>query len=176
MCFLTDDEASSNIHMRPPPSLYNSLPIVAIDADTRVDTMSITHMVYAMDKKEKVLALCGETKVDNKASSWVTMIQVFEYYNSHHLKKAFEAAFGCVTCLPGCFTMYRIIADDGTPLLPGDGVLYEYSRNDIETLHGMWMFAYSLLHLHYRSGSHNSPYLLSSYFIFREKPLSLGRG
>ena len=31
--------------------------------------------------------------------------------------------------------MYRIIADDGTPLLPGDGVLYEYSRNDIETLH-----------------------------------------
>lgn len=31
--------------------------------------------------------------------------------------------------------MYRIIADDGTPLLPGDPVLYEYSRNDIETLH-----------------------------------------
>ena len=81
------------------------------------------------------MALCGETKVDNKASSWVTMIQVFEYYNSHHLKKAFEAAFGCVTCLPGCFTMYRIIADDGTPLLPGDNVLYEYSRNDVETLH-----------------------------------------
>jgi chitin synthase len=109
--------------------------LMAIDADTRVDTMSITHMVYGMDKKENVLALCGETKVDNKASSWVTMIQVFEYYNSHHLKKAFEAAFGCVTCLPGCFTMYRIIADDGTPLLPGDGVLYEYSRNDVETLH-----------------------------------------
>lgn len=109
--------------------------LMAIDADTRVDTMSITHMVYGMDKKEKVLALCGETKVDNKAASWVTMIQVFEYYNSHHLKKAFEAAFGCVTCLPGCFTMYRIIADDGTPLLPGDSVLYEYSRNDVETLH-----------------------------------------
>lgn len=109
--------------------------LMAIDADTRVDTMSVTHMVYGMDKKEKVLALCGETKVDNKASSWVTMIQVFEYYNSHHLKKAFEAAFGCVTCLPGCFTMYRIIADDGTPLLPGDSILYEYSRNDIETLH-----------------------------------------
>jgi hypothetical protein len=32
--------------------------------------------------------------------------------------------------------MYRIIADDGTPLLPGDAVLYEYSRNDVETLHG----------------------------------------
>jgi cellulose synthase/poly-beta-1,6-N-acetylglucosamine synthase-like glycosyltransferase len=43
--------------------------MIAIDADIRVDTMSITHMVYAMDKKEKVLALCcGETKVDYKAS------------------------------------------------------------------------------------------------------------
>jgi len=109
--------------------------LMAIDADTRIDTMSLTHMVYCMDKKENVLALCGETKVDNKATSWVTMIQVFEYYNAHHLKKAFEAAFGCVTCLPGCFTMYRIIADDGTPLLPADQILYEYSRNDIETLH-----------------------------------------
>ncbi|KAL7552851.1 hypothetical protein ACHAWF_016096 [Thalassiosira exigua] len=109
--------------------------LLTIDADTRVDTMAINHMVYAMLKNDKVIALCGETKVDNKASSWVTMVQVFEYYCSHHLKKAFEAAFGCVTCLPGCFTMYRVIANDGTPLLPGDGILYEYSRNDIETLH-----------------------------------------
>lgn len=31
--------------------------------------------------------------------------------------------------------MYRIIDDDGTPMLAGDGVMYEYSRNDIETLH-----------------------------------------
>ena len=44
--------------------------LMAIDADTRVDTMSITHMVYGMDKEEKVLALCGDTNVDNKASSW----------------------------------------------------------------------------------------------------------
>jgi chitin synthase len=32
--------------------------------------------------------------------------------------------------------MYRIIADDGTPpLLSGDGMLYKYSRNAVETLH-----------------------------------------
>ena len=29
--------------------------LMAIDADTRIDTMSLTHMVYGMDKKEKVL-------------------------------------------------------------------------------------------------------------------------
>ena len=49
--------------------------LMAIDADARVDAMSITHMVYGTDKEEKeekVLALRGETKVDNKASSWGT--------------------------------------------------------------------------------------------------------
>lgn len=52
--------------------------LMAIDADTRVDRDSISHMAYSMNKNERVLALCGETKVDNKSQSWVTMIQVFE--------------------------------------------------------------------------------------------------
>lgn len=44
-----------------------------------------------MDRRDKVSALCGETKVDYMASTWVTMIQTFEYYNSYHLKKTFKA-------------------------------------------------------------------------------------
>ena len=79
--------------------------LMCIDADTRVHEHSINHMIYAMERDKNCLACCGETQVDNKAQSWVTMIQVFEYYSSHHLKKAFESVFGCVTCLPGCFTM-----------------------------------------------------------------------
>jgi chitin synthase len=79
--------------------------LMAIDADTRVDEKSIPHMIYSMEHDKKILACCGETQVDNKAQSWVTMIQVYEYFSSHHLKKAFESLFGCVTCLPGCFTM-----------------------------------------------------------------------
>jgi Chitin synthase len=35
-------------------------------------------MVHKMHRKPGVLACCGETKVDNKTSSWVTMIQVYE--------------------------------------------------------------------------------------------------
>jgi len=114
--------------------------LMTIDADTRVDEMSITHMVYAMNQDDKILALCGETKVDNKWQSWVTMMQVFEYYNNHHMKKAFESAFGCVTCLPGCFTMYRILNDDGKPLLADDHVYAEYLRNDIDSLHEQNLF------------------------------------
>mmetsp|Transcript_30598 Transcript_30598/g.58666 ORF Transcript_30598/g.58666 Transcript_30598/m.58666 type:complete len:1184 (-) Transcript_30598:72-3623(-) len=114
--------------------------LMTIDADTRVDEMSLTHMVYAMNQSDKILALCGETKVDNKWQTWVTMFQVFEYYNNHHMKKAFESAFGCVTCLPGCFTMYRIINDDGKPLLADDHVFAEYLRNDIDSLHEQNLF------------------------------------
>jgi hypothetical protein len=53
--------------------------MLAIDADTRISVPSICHMVYKMHRKPRVLACCGETKVDNKTSSWVTMIQVYEY-------------------------------------------------------------------------------------------------
>jgi hypothetical protein len=83
--------------------------LMTIDADTRVEEESINHMVYAMEHDKLILACCGETQVDNKSQSLVTAMQVFEYYSSHHLKKAFESVFGCVTCLPGCFTMYVFV-------------------------------------------------------------------
>jgi chitin synthase len=101
---------------------------------------SIPHMVYSMEEDKKILACCGETQVDNKSQSWVTMIQVFEYYSNHHMKKAFESVFGCVTCLPGCFTMYRIFAEDKTPLVTSDAILLNYARNDIESLHEKNLF------------------------------------
>lgn len=116
--------------------------LLAIDADTRISEASISHMIGYMENNEKVLACCGETKVDNKTQSWVTMIQVFEYFASHHLKKAFESVFGCVTCLPGCFTMYRMFyPDDMRPLLSADNVFQAYARNDIESLHEKNLFA-----------------------------------
>eukprot|EP00985_Skeletonema_marinoi_P026400 scaffold20452_cov150-Skeletonema_marinoi.AAC.6 len=118
--------------------------LMAVDADTRLSKDSITQMVYSMETKPKTLALCGETKVDNKDDSWVTKMQVFEYYTNHGLKKAFESVFGTVTCLPGCFTMYRLFdardANTSQPpvtLFACDYVYDRYARNDavIETLH-----------------------------------------
>jgi cellulose synthase/poly-beta-1,6-N-acetylglucosamine synthase-like glycosyltransferase len=69
-----------------------------------------------MKNDPSILGLCGETRIANKRTNWVTAIQVFEYYISHHLGKAFESVFGGVTCLPGCFCMYRVFAMKG----PGD--------------------------------------------------------
>lgn len=36
------------------------------------------------------------------------MMQVYEYFISHYLAKAFESLFGSVTCLPGwCVALLR---------------------------------------------------------------------
>lgn len=79
-----------------------------VDADTKVDKRALRILVNALQADSMIMGLCGETRISNKRESWVTMIQVFEYYISHHLGKAFESVFGGVTCLPGCFCMYRI--------------------------------------------------------------------
>ena len=87
-----------------------------------------------------IMGVCGETRIANKRQSWVTMIQVYEYFISHHLVKAFESVFGGVTCLPGCFSMYRIKSrkdfdNDWVPILVKPEIVREYSQSDVRTLH-----------------------------------------
>ncbi|KAF9921165.1 Chitin synthase, class 3 [Linnemannia zychae] len=109
-----------------------------VDADTMVKGDSLSYMVTAMQNDTTIMGLCGETKIANKTASWVTAIQVFEYYISHHLGKAFESVFGGVTCLPGCFCMYRIKApkfDSWVPILANPEVIEEYNQNIVSTLH-----------------------------------------
>ncbi|KAG0007329.1 hypothetical protein BGZ80_004802 [Entomortierella chlamydospora] len=109
-----------------------------VDADTMVKGDSLSYMVTAMQNNQTIMGLCGETKIANKTASWVSAIQVFEYYISHHLGKAFESVFGGVTCLPGCFCMYRIKApkyDAWVPILANPEVIQEYNQNIVSTLH-----------------------------------------
>jgi cellulose synthase/poly-beta-1,6-N-acetylglucosamine synthase-like glycosyltransferase len=72
--------------------------VLFVDADTVVAHDSLRHLSQAMKNDESILGLCGETRIVNKRTNWVTMIQVFEYYISHHLGKSFESVFGGVTC------------------------------------------------------------------------------
>jgi chitin synthase len=82
------------------------------------------------------MGICGETLLANEKKTWVTFIQVYEYFISHHLSKAFESLFGTVTCLPGCFCMYRLrSAAKNTPLLVSHPILKDYSENRVDTLH-----------------------------------------
>ncbi|KAF9438961.1 Chitin synthase, class 3 [Entomortierella beljakovae] len=114
--------------------------VLMVDADTKVYPDSLTRMVACMAQDPTVMGLCGETKIANKTESWVAMIQVFEYYISHHLSKAFESIFGGVTCLPGCFCMYRIKAPKGpnrhwVPIIANPDIVEHYSENVVDTLH-----------------------------------------
>lgn len=120
------------------PDMYEI--ILMVDADTKIYPDSLTHMISCMVHDPEVMGLCGETKIGNKRQSWITMIQVFEYYVSHHLSKAFESAFGSVTCLPGCFCMYRLKAPKGedgywVPILANPDIVERYSDNVVDTLH-----------------------------------------
>ena len=81
------------------PELYEYL--LMVDADTAVREDSLNRLVAACANDAKIAGICGETSLENEDRSWWTMIQVYEYYISHHLAKAFESLFGSVTCLPG---------------------------------------------------------------------------
>ncbi|GAA5975681.1 hypothetical protein JCM10908_005240 [Rhodotorula pacifica] len=114
--------------------------VLMVDADTKIFPDSVSRMVACMVHDPEIMGLCGETKIANKSDSWVTMIQVFEYYVSHHQTKAFESMFGGVTCLPGCFSMYRIKAPKGgdgywVPILANPDIVQHYSENVVDTLH-----------------------------------------
>ncbi|TFK44588.1 chitin synthase 1 [Crucibulum laeve] len=111
-----------------------------VDADTKVFPTSLGHLVNCMHHDQMIMGVCGETRIANKRQSWVTAIQVFEYFISHHLAKAFESVFGGVSCLPGCFSMFRLKArkasgDDWVPLIIKPEIVKEYSQSEVTTLH-----------------------------------------
>ncbi|KAK2737682.1 hypothetical protein FQN57_007430 [Myotisia sp. PD_48] len=116
------------------PELYEYL--FMVDADTSVREDSLNRLVASCSNDAKIAGICGETSLQNEERSWWTMIQVYEYYISHHLAKAFESLFGSVTCLPGCFCMYRLrTVDKGRPLIISDSVISDYAEVEVDTLH-----------------------------------------
>ncbi|KAA1466721.1 hypothetical protein DENSPDRAFT_831600 [Dentipellis sp. KUC8613] len=122
------------------PAFYEY--IFTVDADTTVTPPSLNTLVAHTADDSSIIGICGETKLENEEGSWWTMIQVYEYYISHHLSKAFESLFGSVTCLPGCFSMYRIrTADKGRPIIISNRIIDEYSEPNVDTLHKKNLFS-----------------------------------
>nr|XP_019048130.1 chitin synthase [Kwoniella bestiolae CBS 10118]OCF27060.1 chitin synthase [Kwoniella bestiolae CBS 10118] len=122
------------------PAFYEY--IFQVDADTTVTPDSLNRLISCTSDDSKIIGICGETKVANEKESLTTMIQVYEYYISHHLTKAFESLFGSVTCLPGCFSVYRIrTADKGRPVIISSIVIDEYAEPNVDTLHKKNLFS-----------------------------------
>ncbi|KAG1871344.1 glycosyltransferase family 2 protein [Suillus subalutaceus] len=122
------------------PAFYEY--IFTVDADTSVSPNSLNRLVAASISDSNIIGICGETRLQNEEGSWWTMIQVYEYYISHNLSKAFESLFGSVSCLPGCFTLYRVRTNDkGRPLIISNRVIDEYAENNVDTLHKKNLFS-----------------------------------
>lgn len=116
------------------PTFYEYL--FTVDADTTADSLSVNRLISAMIHDKKLIGACGETELSNAKQSIITMMQVYEYFISHHMAKAFESLFGSVTCLPGCFTLYRLrTPDTHKPLLISNQIINDYSENRVDTLH-----------------------------------------
>lgn len=112
--------------------------VMMVDADTEVMPQALNHMLSKCIHDGRIMGICGETRLSNETASAITMLQVYEYFISHNLTKAFESLFGCVTCLPGCFCMYRIRTGmelGGVPLVIDEGVLDCYARSSLSSLH-----------------------------------------
>ncbi|PVU87283.1 hypothetical protein BB559_006124 [Furculomyces boomerangus] len=116
-----------------PPRIFEFL--LQVDADTLVAPDSLSRLVSTCASDSRIAGICGETRLANEQKSWITMMQVYEYFISHHMAKAFESIFGAVTCLPGCFCMYRILSSNGKMLLISKPVLDGYSERHVDTLH-----------------------------------------
>ncbi|KAG6888077.1 hypothetical protein C0992_009697 [Termitomyces sp. T32_za158] len=122
------------------PAFYEY--IFTIDADTTVTPEALNRLVAMSADDSSIIGVCGETKLQNEEGSWWTMIQVYEYYISHHLSKAFESLFGSVTCLPGCFTLFRIrTSDKGRPIIISNRIIDEYAEPNVDTLHKKNLFS-----------------------------------
>lgn len=116
------------------PSFYEY--VLMVDSDTEVMDYSLNYLISCMLHDARIMGICGETALANEKQSWTTMIQVYEYYISHYLAKAFESLFGSVTCLPGCFCMYRIRTPvKNEPLIISPSVVNDYAENHVDTLH-----------------------------------------
>jgi chitin synthase len=110
--------------------------LLYLDSDTEIYPDSIAHFVAHMTADSSIAGICGETLLRNEQKSWITMIQVYEYFITHHLAKSFESLFGTVTCLPGCFSLYRIWSrSNGIPVLASQKIVKEYGVNTVDTLH-----------------------------------------
>ncbi|KAI6030517.1 family 2 glycosyltransferase [Pisolithus orientalis] len=107
--------------------------LFAINADMTAELYTLNCLISAMIHDKKVLGVCGETSLANAKQLIVTMMQVYEYFISHHMAKAFESLFSSLTCLPGCFTLFRLCTPDMHNV--SNQITQDYSQNRVDTLH-----------------------------------------
>jgi hypothetical protein len=107
--------------------------LLLADADTYIRPGSLDLQVNQLDKYSNIIGCCGETKVDNRLATLTSNMQVFEYFITHVVLKAFEGFYSKVLVLSGCFAVYRLkFRDDKgeeTPAILSPTITEKYMGN-----------------------------------------------
>ncbi|KAJ7444105.1 family 2 glycosyltransferase [Mycena galericulata] len=117
--------------------------VFMVDADVSspralsfLSSSRFTHSPCSKIHDKKLLGICGSPTPSSQ--SLTMMMQVYKYFISHNIAKAFDSLFGSVTCLPGCFTLCRLpTPDTHMPLLIPNQLVAEYAENRVDTRIGI---------------------------------------
>lgn len=80
--------------------------MVCVDSDTFVFPGSLKKLMQGF-VDPTVGGISGHCDIENANVNLLTRLQDVRYYFSYKIMKAAESVFGCVSCLPGCFSAYR---------------------------------------------------------------------
>lgn len=79
---------------------------VYVDSDTFLMPGAIEKLVQGFIDPT-VGGIAGHVDVENARVNVLTKMQDVRYFFSYKIMKAAESVYGCVSCLPGCFSAYR---------------------------------------------------------------------
>ncbi|KAJ7251759.1 chitin synthase-domain-containing protein [Mycena haematopus] len=85
-----------------------------VDADTIVFPDSLRSLVNCMHNDQMIMGVCGETRIANKRTSWVTAIQVFEYFIIASPGQGVRIRLRWRFLSPRMFSMFRLKARKST--------------------------------------------------------------
>ncbi|ORY08401.1 hypothetical protein K493DRAFT_250389, partial [Basidiobolus meristosporus CBS 931.73] len=108
---------------------------LVLDADTYVTPGALSKLIDRMDQNQQLMALSGHVKPANPSDSFITMLQVYPFFMTHHFKPAFESMVGGVNFLHGPCTMYRIKFADNKPCVVDTSAIVGFSTPRPNTMH-----------------------------------------
>ena len=79
---------------------------IYVDSDTFLMPGAVGKLVQGF-VDPTVGGIAGHTDVENAGVNVLTKMQDVRYFFSYRVMKAAESVYGCVSCLPGCFSAYR---------------------------------------------------------------------
>ncbi len=81
--------------------------IVTVDADTWLHEEALTEIMKPMFRKEDVGAVAGSIIVQNENKSWITRLQVWDYFISIAAVKRQQSIYEGTLVAQGAFSLYR---------------------------------------------------------------------